>query len=235
MEPNQGLNNRENGMEGGSGGTMSGGGTPNPIQMTNSQVETPSGMGQPVEMTEVESVEVTNEPVNPVAEPVKANENVAFQDKPKKKSHAMAFVVVLLVITTACGIGFGVWAMMDGNSRVAKKDEQIASLNSQITSLQQEKSELSDKVAELTQTNEQAQADIAADEEKIKEDEAIIAEDQQREAEGYQVKSIDACILDTGTVGGGSTVLKCDAVTSLGNGKFVYDSQSNKLRFVILQ
>ena len=160
---------------------------------------------------------------------------MAFQDKPKKKSHAMAFVVVLLVITTACGIGFGVWAMMDGNSRVAKKDEQIASLNSQITSLQQEKSELSDKVAELTQTNEQAQADIAADEEKIKEDEAIIAEDQQREAEGYQVKSIDACILDTGTVGGGSTVLKCDAVTSLGNGKFVYDSQSNKLRFVILQ
>ena len=159
---------------------------------------------------------------------------VAFEDK-SKKSHGMLYGMILLAILAAGGIGFGVWAFLDGNSRVAKKDGQISDLNSQISSLQQEKSELSDKVAELTQTNEQAQADISADEEEIREDEVIIAEDQQREAEGYQVKSIDACILDTGTVGGGSIILKCDATTSLGNGKFVYDSQSNKLRFVILQ
>ena len=161
--------------------------------------------------------------------------DAVFQDKPKKKSHAMLYGMILLAILAAGGIGFGVWAMLDGNSRVAKKDEQIAGLNSQVNSLEQEKSELSSRVAELEKTNEKDQEDIAKDEEKIKEDEEQIAEDQQKEAEGYQVLSIGTCTLDNGTADGGSTTLKCDAVTSLGNGKFVYDSQSGKLRFVTLQ
>lgn len=167
--------------------------------------------------------------------PMDAGDDVVFQDKPKKKSHAMLYGMIFLAILAAAGIGFGVWAFLDGNARVAKKDEQIADLNGQVSSLQQEKSDLTDQVAELTKSNEEAQADIAKDEEIIKEDEAQIAEDQQQEATGYQVMSIGACVLDSGTAEGSSTTLKCDAVTSLGNGKFVYDSQSGKLRFITLQ
>ena len=56
---------------------------------------------------------------------------VAFEDKPKK-SHGMLYGMILLAILAAGGIGFGVWAMMDGNSQVAKKDEQIADLRGQL-------------------------------------------------------------------------------------------------------
>ena len=178
----------------------------------------------------------STETFEPKQEPMDSNVT-----KPKK-NRAMIVGMVLLAILAVGGIGFGIWAMMDGNAKVAKKDGEISNLNNQISSLTQEKSDLTERVAELEASNKEAQENIAqneeiikADEEKIKEEEAIIAEDQQREAEGYQVKSIDSCVLDTGTVGAGSTVLKCNAVTSLGNGKFVYDSQSNKLRFVIFQ
>ena len=174
-------------------------------------------------------------PVN--AQVTSAGGDIVFSDKPKK-SHAMLIGMILLAIIAAGGIGFGVWAFLDGNSRVAKKDEQIADLNNQISSLEQEKSDLTDQVAKLTDSNNQAQSQIADDEQKIQEDEAKIQEDealisqyQQNESNGYQVTSIGDCAFDTGSI----NVLKCDATTSIGNGKFVWDSQSGKLRFITLQ
>ena len=53
------------------------------------------------------------------------------RDKPKKNL-GVILGMVFLAILAAGGIGFGVWAMMDGNSQVAKKDEQIADLRSQL-------------------------------------------------------------------------------------------------------
>ena len=61
----------------------------------------------------------------------KPGSDVVFQDKPKK-SHGMLYGMILLAILAAGGIGFGVWAMMDGNAQVAKKDEQIADLRGQL-------------------------------------------------------------------------------------------------------
>ena len=61
----------------------------------------------------------------------KPGSDVAFQGK-SKKSHGMLYGMILLAILAAGGIGFGVWAMMDGNSQVAKKDEQIADLRGQL-------------------------------------------------------------------------------------------------------
>ncbi len=61
----------------------------------------------------------------------KPGSDVVFQDKPKKNM-GMILTIVLLVLLAAGGIGFGVWAMMDGNSQVAKKDEQIAELREQL-------------------------------------------------------------------------------------------------------
>ena len=56
-----------------------------------------------------------------------ANEGL---NKPKKSRSAMIGMIVFALIA-ACGIGFGVWAMLDGNSRVQKKDEQIKELQGQ--------------------------------------------------------------------------------------------------------
>lgn len=72
-----------------------------------------------------------------VVTPVNGGNDVVFQDKPKK-SHGMLYGMILLAILAAGGIGFGVWAMLDGNSRAQKKDEQISQLQSQLA----EKSEV---------------------------------------------------------------------------------------------
>lgn len=211
MEPNNNMQNN-----------VSGAGAPRPMRAPGHAVGAARGTA----------------PANaPMAPSVPAGGDIVFSDKPKK-SHAMLIGMIILALLAAGGIGFGVWAFLDGNSRVAKKDEEIADLNNQISSLEQEKSDLTDQVAKLQESNEEAQSQIAddeakiqEDEQKIQEDEAQIAEDQQNEAKGYQVTSIGECVFDAG----GISILKCDATTSIGNGKFVWDSQSGKLRFVTLQ
>ena len=73
--------------------------------------------GQPTNPV-VAALEQT-EPVQPVAAaPVQA------APAPKKKNSTMALVIILLVLIALGGIGFGVWAIMDGNARVetAKKN-----------------------------------------------------------------------------------------------------------------
>ena len=62
----------------------------------------------------------------------KPGSDVVFQGK-SKKSHGMLYGMILLAILAVGGIGFGVWAMMDGNSKVEKKDKQITELQSQLT------------------------------------------------------------------------------------------------------
>ena len=66
------------------------------------------------------------------------NNDVVFNDKPKK-SHGMVIGMVLLALLAAGGIGFGVWAMMDGN-------QQKDALNSQISSLKKQINDLQDKI-----------------------------------------------------------------------------------------
>ena len=55
----------------------------------------------------------------------------------KKSGKGMIYGMILLAIIAAGGIGFGVWAMMDGNSQMAKKDEQIDVLRKQNDELQE--------------------------------------------------------------------------------------------------
>ena len=61
------------------------------------------------------------EPVQPSSMPMQAG------PAPKKKSSAIALSIVLLLILALGGIGFGVWAYMDGNSRVEAVKKQYAS------------------------------------------------------------------------------------------------------------
>ncbi|MBR3052395.1 hypothetical protein IKG60_02115 [Candidatus Saccharibacteria bacterium] len=152
MEPN---NNMQNGMNRPRrvmtpGGVPMGGGTP----VTN-------GASAPKPMRAPGFANVSSEVPN------EANsENSASVEKPKK-SHAMLFGMIFLAILAAGGIGFGVWAMLDGNSKVAKKDEQIAELNSQLSEATQQgiKEDItvteSNEIATETASGSSANADTA--------------------------------------------------------------------------
>ena len=82
-------------------------------------------------------------------EPQNINDEIVFRDKPEK-SHGMLYGMILLAILAAGGIGFGVWAMLDGNAQKAKRDDQIKELNNRISLLEQEKDELESQVESLS-------------------------------------------------------------------------------------
>ena len=67
----------------------------------------------------------------PMTTPMNPGSDVVFKDKPKKNK-GMIIGMISLAFLAAGGIGFGVWAYLDGNSRVTKKDEQISELQNQL-------------------------------------------------------------------------------------------------------
>ena len=78
--------------------------------------------------------------------PTKASEAPTMEAaNVKKNSKGMVLGMIMLGILAVGGIAFGVWEMMDGNSQVAKKDEQIAALKAQIDSLEEQIEVLSEK------------------------------------------------------------------------------------------
>lgn len=108
------------------------------------------GAGQPVgpakPVNPVNPVNPTR-PVRPVtpttpatsaSEPTFDNGPSVVDSKGGKKTGWILAVVLLLIVAIG-GVGFGVWAMMDGN---AQKD----ALNSQISALKQQNSELQEKL-----------------------------------------------------------------------------------------
>lgn len=75
-----------------------------------------------------------------------SNDDLSKHDTTEKKKggNGMMIGMILAIILAVGGIGFGVWAMMDGNS-------QKAQLNQQIDTLKQQKSALEKQVEELTE------------------------------------------------------------------------------------
>lgn len=61
---------------------------------------------------------------NAAAGKASQNDNVVFQDKPKKNTGMILGMVVLGILAIG-GVGFGIWAMMDGNARVDELNKQI--------------------------------------------------------------------------------------------------------------
>ena len=126
----------------------------------------------------------------------------------QKKGHGAVIAAILFAVLAIGGIGFGVWTMMDGNT-------QKEQLNTQVDSLKKQNNELLDKVAEL---NEQIENSGSGTE------------------EGYRIIEIGECVADQSFDGEdseeGTTIIKCEATTSEGTGKFVYDSSTNSLTFV---
>ena len=83
--------------------------------------------------------EISNEP----SVTTSAQDEIIFTNKPKTSKGMIAALVCAIVLAVG-GIGFGVWAMVDGNSKVAKKDEQIAELNEEVEKREQTGSEIID-------------------------------------------------------------------------------------------
>ncbi len=76
---------------------------------------------------------VTEELVASVtAESANGGNMMAESGEKKKGGNGMLIGLILCLILAIGGIGFGIWAMMDGNSQVAERDKQIANLNQQL-------------------------------------------------------------------------------------------------------
>lgn len=84
----------------------------------------------------------------PAQENMMAQGTAVGKNAGEKKSKGMVLGMIILVILAVGGIGFGVWAMMDGNS-------QKEQLNSQISTLKQQNSELMDQMSATTGSTEE--------------------------------------------------------------------------------
>lgn len=93
-------------------------------------------------------------PVNPAApvKPAAPAGGPTFDNGPSVvdgkggKKTGWILAVVLLLIVAIGGVGFGVWAMMDGNTQ---KD----ALNSQISALKQQNNDLQEQIEEMAENN----------------------------------------------------------------------------------
>ena len=90
--------------------------------------------------------------VTQVEEPVPTNSMVAEPEAPKK-GHGMLVGLILCLLIAAGGIGFGVWAWMDGNTQ---KD----ALNSQIAELKKQNNELREKLSNKPEVEEDVTVDV---------------------------------------------------------------------------
>ena len=110
-------------------------------------------VAEQVTVTQVEPAE-SAEPVTPV-EPVAPGSMVA-EPKAPKKGHGMLVGLILCLLLAAGGVGFGVWAWMDGNTQ---KD----TLNSQIAELKKQNNELRDKLSSKPEVEEDVTVDVETD------------------------------------------------------------------------
>ena len=135
------------------------------------------------------------------------------QDKPKKKSHAMAIGMVFLAILAIGGIGFGVWAMMDGNAKVAKKDEEIVDLKGQIADKEEYIEKINVETPDDEDVDEPTNGSLLVDDLYLVNDMstkrhyylAVTDLDQSKDS-----REIDTYLIDTTKLGTGEGISKYD-------------------------
>lgn len=172
----------------------------------NNPVGVPDMQNQPVTPTGVNAVEQALAEANVE---VASKAGVPMGNPAKKSGHGMLIGLILCILLAVGGIGFGVWAMMDGNAQKANFEKQISDLRVQNNQL----------LEQITVLDEQGE-DFEDDTE-----------------EGLRIIEIGQCVIDQSWNGEtntneGTIILKCEATTSEGAGKFVYDTDTNVLRFV---
>lgn len=64
----------------------------------------------------------------------------------KKSGNGMLIGMIVAMVVAVGGIGFGVWAMMDGNSQKEQLNQQISALKQQKDALERQVEELNEKI-----------------------------------------------------------------------------------------
>ena len=75
----------------------------------------------------------------PMTTPMNPGGDIVFKDKPKKKT-GLIIGILFLILLAAGGIGFGIWAYLDGNQKTSDLNNQISDLQNQLAN-QPEKEE----------------------------------------------------------------------------------------------
>ena len=94
---------------------------------------------QPMSAASAEMDAVLSATPQPQPEP-----NMMQAPAPKKKTNWMMILTILFAVLATGGIGFGAWAMMDGNTTVDKLEKQIVDLKAQNSTLLDQVAEAGD-------------------------------------------------------------------------------------------
>lgn len=98
----------------------------------------------------------TPPPANPPATtPMNPGGDIVFKDKPKKNT-GMIIGMVVFALLAAGGIGFGVWAYLDGNQKTADLNNQISNLKSELSN-QEQKNQITDDDSDDNTSNDDSQ------------------------------------------------------------------------------
>lgn len=105
----------------------------------NNVVGTPNVQNQPVAPSGADAVEQAL-----ASMPMESNPNTSPMGMTQKKSgKGMLYGMIIFAILAIGGISFGVWAMMDGNSKVANLEKQVTDLRAQNNKLLEQLAEYS--------------------------------------------------------------------------------------------
>ena len=180
-------------------------------------------------------------PSRPSAMSQPAMESAAPQTEIKEKDNKGMLIGLMFCILLAIGgIGFGVWAMMDGN---AQKDD----LNSQISTLKAQNNEMLAQIADLQSTiedyknneNKEESGTVlvewgTAEAEVVEGVFYIKDKDGKTVAQDDSVKVLEIVSCDSGTVDSPSPLV-CSVTTVDGQGKFVYSYDDGTLTFTAVE
>lgn len=168
-------------------------------------------------------------PVAPV-EPAAPNPAVsaATPDEPKaedkkKKNNAMLVALILCLVLALGGVGFGIWAMVDGNARVDN-------LNTEVASLKSEKAELEQQIADINSTPSEVK-EWASTEVRNGVFYVFDANGEtiaQSEASWPAINEVKEC-----KPSDDNTLLTCTVDTVEGEAQLMYDAKGNSFGFVI--
>lgn len=153
-------------------------------------------------------------------------------DNSGKKGKGMAICMICLAILAVAGIGFGVWAFLDGNQQKTELNNQINSLNAQIQA----------KDAEIEELKAAMESDADATGAFSTEDGTVNAEvvegvfylkDQNGEIITQDnTVAVNEIVMCASGIEGESQTFECQVTTADGNsGTFVYDIDLDLLTF----
>lgn len=193
---------------------------------------TPNTMGEavvpPTPVTPVVSAEPTaqTEPVVQTESVAATTETIESATNNKKKGQWMLPTAIICLVLGLGGVGFGIWALLNSNTRVSELNTEVNSLRSQNEELNVQNEALNEEVEELSKGNtgggQWASTEIRDGVFYVLDANGnIIA---QSDAGGPSVSEIVSCESSSD-----NTVLKCIVNTTEGEGWFLYDVQGSGL------